>query len=465
MLPTGKVKVLLFTTVFLTLLLNVNLSGAVLTVTTLADTDDSVCDSQCSLREAANVAAPGDTIVFARQLRGGTIQLTRTLMLQRRVTIDGPNKRRITLKGDNTFRIIETRTDGTSGLVISIDGLILRDGQAINGNGGGIYVSGGGVLNLTNVGILNNTAERGGGIFITSGGTLYLIDSTIANNVATASGGAGGIDIFRTIVRIMNSTISSNRATSTADGTGGIKLTDPQGWYIIGSTIADNSSDAADSLSAGGLAALNGIPGPLQNTILARNTGFNPDFYGRSGGSYNLIGISDRFPNGQSGNIVGSAELPVVPRLGALADNGGGLPTHALLSDSPAINAGSNALSIDRSGQPQVRDQRGYDRIINATVDMGAFEFNSSQPVAATSTITGQITGANGRGVSGAHVWLRRESGETKFALTNPFGFYRFVNVASNLTYTVECLDKRNTFSPQNVLIEEAVEYIDFQVN
>src|SRR5215213_6910318 len=101
-------KSLFFSTVLMILLASIRLPAAVLTVTTLADTDDSVCDAQCSLREAVATAAAADTIIFARDLRGGTIQLSKTLLIQRRLTIDGPNKRRITLKGDNTFRIIET---------------------------------------------------------------------------------------------------------------------------------------------------------------------------------------------------------------------------------------------------------------------------------------------------------------------------------------------------------------------
>jgi CSLREA domain-containing protein len=454
-------KSLLLSTVLTILLASIRLPAAVITVTTLADTDDSVCDAQCSLREAVETAAPADTIIFARDLRGGTIQLSKTLLIQRRLTIDGPNKRRITLKGDNTFRIIETLTDGTSGMVISIDGLIIRDGQAVNGDGGAIYVNGSSVLNLTNVGIINNTARRGGAVYM-AGGTLYLIDSTVAGNTATGEGTAGGIDIFRTIVRIMNSTISGNQSTATDDGTGGIRLTDSQGWYIIGSTIAFNSTTGTSVISAGGLSALNGIPGPMQNTILAKNTGINPDYYGRGGASYSLIGATDRIANGLSGNIVGSIENPVDPHLGVLAENGGGLPTHALLPGSLAIDSGNNNQSIDRSGQPLTIDQRGFNRIVNSTVDRGAYEFNAP-PAIRSSTITGQVIGQGGRGVSGALMQLRDAGGALKFAVTNPFGFYRFVNVEANQFYTIECLDKRNIFQNQQVLVEEAVEYLNFQ--
>ena len=58
-------------------------------------------------------------------------------------------------------------------------------------------------------------------------------------------------------------------------------------------------------------------------------------------------------------------------KVGGLADNGGPTKTHALLTGSPAIDTGSN-------GQAQAAnlttDQRGFARIFNSTVDIGAFE-------------------------------------------------------------------------------------------
>ena len=46
----------------------------------------------------------------------------------------------------------------------------------------------------------------------------------------------------------------------------------------------------------------------------------------------------------------------------------------ALLPGSPAIDAGSNALAVDANGVPLATDQRGVARVVNGTVDIGAFE-------------------------------------------------------------------------------------------
>lgn len=266
--------------------------------------------------------------------------------------------------------------------------------------------------------------------------------------MATAENSGGGLDLSRSPVRIMNSTISGNRGTSTVASAGGIRLAESNDWFINGSTIASNSSKGTDNLSAGGVAILNGTPGPVSNTIIAGNTGFNADIRGPAGILRNsLIGIAGSgFTNGVNGNIVGSAENPIDPQIGMLAENGGGLPTHAHLATSQAIDAGSNILSINRQGRPLEIDQRSYNRIVNSTVDIGSYEFNS-QPFVTTSTITGQVIPASGRGVAGAQLILRSETGETRFVRTNPFGYFRFVDVKIGVAYSLECQKKGGSTS------------------
>jgi hypothetical protein len=57
--------------------------------------------------------------------------------------------------------------------------------------------------------------------------------------------------------------------------------------------------------------------------------------------------------------------------LGPLQDNGGSTFTHALLTGSPAINAGDPNFA-----PPPLFDQRGfgYPRVIGERVDIGSFE-------------------------------------------------------------------------------------------
>jgi CSLREA domain-containing protein len=430
---------------------------AVLTVTTLADTDDQVCDANCSLRDALFAANPFDTIVFAREIRGGAIELTSPVIITRSVFIDGPNKRRITLKGNNTFRILEIHA------FAGIDGLIIRDGNALDKEGGGIFSNH--TVNLTNCAILNNSAWRGGGIYMING-SLRLVDTTVAGNTAYAENSAGGMDLFQTMTKIFNSTISGNRLLSKVDGAGGIRLTNSAVWSIIGSTIAFNSTNATSPASAGGLVVLNGFPGPLQNTILAKNTGGFADFFGRFSGARGiLMGIAYPFAgltNGVDGNIVGTPDAPVDPQIYPLLDNGGGILTHALRPRSPAVDAGSNLFSTDSHGDPQALDQRGFSRPVNSTVDIGAFEANS-WAVPVTSTIEGITRTGEGRGVFKSRITLNDSTGAIRTILTHPFGFYRLPGLVPDRFYTLDCFDKRSVFVSQSVFVEELKEYVDFR--
>ena len=66
--------------------------------------------------------------------------------------------------------------------------------------------------------------------------------------------------------------------------------------------------------------------------------------------------------------------------MGPLADNGGPTMTMALLAGSPAIDHGSNSLAVGADGKPLATDQRGFVRIVNGTVDIGAYEYGAMPP-------------------------------------------------------------------------------------
>jgi hypothetical protein len=128
----------------------------------------------------------------------------------------------------------------------------------------------------------------------------------------------------------------------------------------------------------------------LHNTLIAGNfrgaSGTTPDDVSGMldpGGDNNLIGDGTGMTglvNGVNGNQVGTADKPIDPRLGPLADNGGPTLTHALLPDSPAIDAGNNTYATDF-------DQRGegFPRIAGGIIDIGAFEFQGDAPPPAPS--------------------------------------------------------------------------------
>lgn len=180
----------------------------------------------------------------------------------------------------------------------------------------------------------------------------YMVNSTISGNASDA-GTAGGILVNGAIIlEIYNSTIADNQAAPTR--TGGIVLTGPApgkpvpAFKIASSILANNSTaDFATNINV-----LPSFTLDATDTIL-----------GTICGTCNITVAG-------TGNVVG-----VDPVLGPLAFNGGPTRTQALLSGSPAIDAGSNPLN-------RTTDQRGpgFPRTNGGKTDAGAYEAAAVPP-------------------------------------------------------------------------------------
>ena len=253
-----------------------------------------------------------------------------------------------------------------------------NEGTASAGDGGGIDNENTGTLTVTNSTVDDNRAYLSGG-GISNAGTLSVTNSTIANNIVGLEFGGGISNTGK--LTITNSTVAYNNSPAflgpgqVLGGGGGI-INDGGTLTATNSTIAYNSTNG----TGGGL--LNLGTATLDNTLVALNTSnslyFESNISGvvSSSSAYNLIGSNGfgGLVNGVNGNQVGVAN----PGLGPLAYYGGPTQTIALLPGSPAIDAGSNALAVDPStGQPLTTDQRGpgFLRILNGTVDIGAYEY------------------------------------------------------------------------------------------
>ncbi len=243
----------------------------------------------------------------------------------------------------------------------------LLGNSAATAYGGGI-MSNGGTLTVSNSTLSGNSAAYDGGGIFNNYGTATVSNSTLSGNSAAMCG--GGIYNCSGTLTVSNSTLSGNSATH---GGGGI-FNDRGTAMVSNSTLSGNS--AADG---GGIYNYSGALTVL-GSIVAGNTGSDPDIYGSvtSDSAYDLIGdgagmsgISNGDPNH---NQVGSGSNPINPLLAPLGNHGGPTETMPLLPGSPAIDAGSNALAVDANGKPLTTDQRGLPRTVNGTVDIGAVE-------------------------------------------------------------------------------------------
>jgi hypothetical protein len=151
---------------------------------------------------------------------------------------------------------------------------------------------------------------------------------------------------------------------------GGILLSQFASVLVVNSTIVNNTGT-----NTGGIYGANYSLVELHNSIVALNAD--------GSGASDLALSSSWFAGTESNNIIGVDEssafftgndnqlgvTAAALKLGALADNGGSTLTHAVLAGSVAIDVGNNDAAA-----ALLTDQRGFDRVVRGTVDIGAFE-------------------------------------------------------------------------------------------
>jgi hypothetical protein len=230
-----------------------------------------------------------------------------------------------------------------------------------NLSGGGICVNGANVT-LDRTIVRNNTATNGGGgvrAITTESGSLQIYNSTFTNNATGPIGAAGGAIELQGTLLVVNSTISGNStpqfgsAMSIESGSATIKNT----------TIADNGPGAQITNSAE-----QGAATVIESTIIGMPRGGSNCTITEEMGP--IISLGHNLDSDQSCGLTAAGDVNGAdPGLAALANNGGPTPTHALLAGSPAIDAGSNPLSLEF-------DQRftGFARVAGLRIDIGSFE-------------------------------------------------------------------------------------------
>jgi hypothetical protein len=83
-------------------------------------------------------------------------------------------------------------------------------------------------------------------------------------------------------------------------------------------------------------------------------------------------------------------------------------------------------------------------------------------PTAASVPVAGRVTTIDGRGINGARVIMTDENGNTRTALTNPFGYYNLGDVQAGRSYTFNVADKRFFFVMRIITVQDELTELDF---
>ncbi len=236
----------------------------------------------------------------------------------------------------------------------------IRENLGLDGAG----MSNSGTMSLVGSTVIDNFGYFGGGI--SNNGTLTVDGSLLAGNTVVGNGG-GLLNFAPGSATLSNSTVSGNSAGAAGGNVfGGGGIYNSANLTLHSSTISGNSAPAGNG---GGIASPAGYA-YVGNTIIANNpSGGNCAGGAPASQGYNLS-RDNSCALSQTGDINNTN-----PLLGPLANNGGPTRTHALLSESPAAEAGMFAFLTFGCLST---DQRGVSRPQGLRCDIGAYEADDS---------------------------------------------------------------------------------------
>jgi predicted dienelactone hydrolase len=323
-----------------------------------------------------------------------TITITSTKVMDADTTIDGGSL--ITVSGGNSVGVFSVN----AGVRFTVENLTIANAKSANGGG----INNSGTLTVTNSTVSGNSSEgdiKVGGSGISNVGTATVTNSTVSGN--SSAHGLGGIANWGSSLTVTNSTVSGN----SAGGAGG-------GIVNFGTLTVTNSTVSGNSArDYGGIVNLYEGTVTITNTIVANST---------SGG--NCAGtITDGGHNLDSDGTcgVGPATDPLLDPAG-LRDHGGPTQTIALLSGSPAINAGDPEVCAN----PPVNgfDQRGFVRpgVGHTVCSIGAYEADAIPSAGCTGDCDGNGVVAINELILGVNIVLGTQPVDACPAFSNSQG-------------------------------------------
>ncbi|HLM02078.1 MAG TPA: carboxypeptidase-like regulatory domain-containing protein [Pyrinomonadaceae bacterium] len=197
------------------------------------------------------------------------------------------------------------------------------------------------------------------------------------------------------------------------------------------------------------------------------------------GGAITFLGVSQTAPNGAFFPASGSSGSPSVIVTDSVA---GDIVLDTLAVSPNAIFIAPGAGQIERwdgqtffgnafdigagSTEAATSPLTTMSWIMTAPDNwaLGAVAVRQFITTAASVSVGGRLTTQSGRGAGNARVRMVDEDGNSRVAITSPFGYYRFENVQVGEVYTFTVESKQYNFEPRAVFVGEELNNLDFIV-
>ena len=178
------------------------------------------------------------------------------------LTIKSLSDEKATLDAGGKSRVINAKPASGGNLNLTLEKLVIKNGNAADtNNGGGIFIYGG-TFTIEDCEITDNNAQKGGGLYVEQT-TLLMKDTTISESTATDEG--GGVYVNDGTLTINGGTFSKN----TAQQGGGMYVTNSNSIFTMaGGEISDNRAYSA----GGGIYVKESKQATISGTTISVNT-------------------------------------------------------------------------------------------------------------------------------------------------------------------------------------------------
>ena len=272
---------------------------------------------------------------------------------------------------------------------------------------------------------------------------LRFDDAATRTNGANADGVLGQADFTTSTPTVSQDRMIVPRAVH-ADAGGRL-------WVADGNRLLrfDAAAGKPNGANADGVL---GQPDFISNTAVVSQSGLNSPF-GVYTDSFNRLYVADTL-NNRVMIFNGAASLL----------NGANAANVLGQSDFLTGTANTGGLSASSLQNPQsvFFFENTTSLFVADTINNRVLRFFPAGPTASAVWVSGRVFDRRGRGVGKAIVKLSDGDGNTRSALTNAFGYYKFEHLAVGTTYVFDVRSKIYSFESHVVTVTDEVSNLDF---